>query len=443
MNGGGASPGRKFFGAGNLLPRWLTDLDWRFLTLTIPALSLFVFVTITFTPSNPYNPFSSNFAPLRSFFLVDRPNHHPAANSSSFGAANHSPAEGGGVRGRMAVCLVGGARRFELTGPSIVERVLKVYPEADLFLHSPYDKNSFKLLLLSKAPRIAWVRIFQPQPMPETQPELRVLTSSGSPNGIQGLLQYFNLVEGCLTMIKAYQEQRNFTYDWIVRTRVDGYWTAPLGPEFFVPGTYLVPTGSSFGGVNDRLGVGDMNTSIVALSRLSLIPQLDAAGKHQLNSETSFRAQLTTQNVSYVAKRLPFCIVSDRQYGFPPAHYGVPVAAMSSPGPLSGAKCRPCTVACRDKCVEDIMKGLDQGWSWTNWEKGTLHLCDAHGEWESGWEKIFDRMAGSRMASERKRVWKLKVRDCVNEFEEMRRRTANWEAPASAEICKLGLGKAR
>ncbi|OWM64284.1 hypothetical protein CDL15_Pgr018856 [Punica granatum] len=100
---------------------------------------------------------------------------------------------------------------------------------------------------------------------------------------------------------------------------------------------------------------------------------------------------------------------------------------MSSPGPLSGAKRRPCTVACRDKCIEDIMKGLDRGRSWTNWENGTLHLCDAHSEWERGREKIFDRMAGSRLTSERKRVWKLKVRDCGIEFEEMRRRTANWK----------------
>lgn len=240
-------------------------------------------------------------------------------------------------------------------------------------------------------------------------------------------------------MVKAYQEREDFKYDWIVRTRVDGYWSAPLGPEFFIPGLYLVPPGSSYGGLNDRLGIGDMNTSVVALSRLSLVPELDAAGLRQLNSETSFRAQLTTQNVSYVTKRLPFCIVTDRQYGFPPSRYGVPVAAMSSPGPLSGAKCRPCTVACQDKCVADVMSGLDRGWSWTDWENGTLRLCDAHGEWERGWERIFDRSAGRKLANERKRVWSLTQRECVSEFEKMRRRSANWEAPAAAEICKLGL----
>ncbi|GMP44518.1 hypothetical protein CsSME_00013421 [Camellia sinensis var. sinensis] len=420
--------------------KWVSDLDWRVLLLILP-LSLLLFLSLS-SSSSPFTSLPS-FPPLKSI-LYNRTTPSPNLSRSPPPIPpppNTNESETSRLeRSRMAVCLVGGARRFELTGPSIVAKILKVYPNSDLFLHSPMDSNAFKFSLLKIAPKIASVKIFQPKPIPETESELRVLTASNSPNGIQGLLQYFNLVEGCLKMIKAYQDQNNITYDWIVRTRVDSYWSGPLTPDNFVPGQYLVPPGSSYGGLNDRLGIGDFNTSTVALSRLSLIPQLNSAGFRQLNSETAFRAQLTTQRVPYITKRVPFCIVTDRRYEFPPAHYGVPVAAMSSPGPLSGAKCRPCTAACSGSCVENVMSRLDKGWSWTDWANGTLQLCNAHGEWEKGWERVFDRAAGKKLAAARKRVWEMKMKQCVDDFEEMKRRTAIWDTPAVAEICRVGLG---
>lgn len=258
---------------------------------------------------------------------------------------------------------------------------------------------------------------------------------------LQGLLQYFNLVEGCLTMIKSHQLKNNFTYDWIIRTRVDGYWNGPLGPENFVPGQYLVPPGSSYGGLNDRFGIGDFRTSTVALSRLSLVPQLDSAGFTDLNSESAFKAQLTTQSVSYLTKRLPFCVVSDRRYDFPPGRFGVPVASLSSPGPLSGAKCRPCTPVCIGVCMENVMESVEKGWSWTDWADGALELCDAHESWENGWEKIFDRVAGKKLAAARKRIRSLKLSDCVSDFNELKNRTAQWNAPPVEEICRLGVAQ--
>nr|GEZ10909.1 DEP domain-containing mTOR-interacting protein [Tanacetum cinerariifolium] len=86
---------------------------------------------------------------------------------------------------RIAVCLVGGARRFELTGGSIIENVLKEYPNADLFLNSPFDENSFKFSMLNSVSRIGGIRIFKPEVMAETDEAVRVLTASNSPNGIQ------------------------------------------------------------------------------------------------------------------------------------------------------------------------------------------------------------------------------------------------------------------
>ncbi|KAJ4963499.1 hypothetical protein NE237_023438 [Protea cynaroides] len=402
--------------------------NWRLHLLIISPLPILIILSIsTFASTNPFSlsiPHSTN----------------PSANLSESGELMKKRKKEELDESRIAICLVGGARMFELTGPSIVENVLKVYKNSDLFLHSNLDKDAYKLSLLKVAPRLNSIRIFKQKHMHETEQQVRVLTSSNSPNGIQGLLQYFNLVEGCLTMIKEYQEQNNFTYDWIVRTRVDGYWSAPLDPENFESGRYVVPAGSNFGGLNDRLGIGNFKTSTVALSRLSLIPQLHAAGFSQLNSEAAFKSQLTSQGVSYFTKRLPFCIVSNRKYAFPPIGFGVPVASMSSPGPLSGAKCRPCKPVCSGRCVARVLKKLDKGWGWTNWSKGTLKLCDARAGWETGWEKIFDRVAGEKLAAARKRVSALKFTECVNDFEEMKRSTVNWDAPPAAEICKLGLG---
>ncbi|CAH9115837.1 unnamed protein product [Cuscuta epithymum] len=395
--------------------RWASELDRRLLLLLLFPLSLLLIASL---PSSS----SAVFGHLLSIFGRFEP--LPSAELN---------------RSRIAVCLVGGARRFELTGPSILQRILRAYPNSDLFLHSPLDSNAYKFSLLRAAPRIASVKIFKPAPINATESQTRVLTAAHSPNGIQGLLQYFHLVEGCLEMIQAHQLRNNFTYDWIIRTRVDGYWSARLQPEHFIPGRYVVPSGSAYNGLNDRFGVGDWNTSVAALSRLSLIPKLDAAGYEQLNSEGAFKAQLMTHNISYLTRRIPFCVVTDREYDYPPGRFDVPVAAISSRGPLSGAKCRPCTAVCTGPCVALVMGSLDKGWSWTDWASDSLQLCDAHADWEHGWENIFDRAAGKKLASARMRAKGLGFGRCVNDFEVMKQKTASWLAPPGAEICRLGL----
>ena len=181
--------------------RRVSDLDWRLLLLIIPPLFLFLFVSLS---ANPRNPLSS-IAPLRSFILshtiFQLPGNTTFNTSASPSATpsravkNPSDSEVNRwrkrkdelKRSRMAVCLVGGARRFELSGPSIVDMILKEYPNSDLFLHSPLDQNSFKFSLLTSAPRLASVRIFEPEPLPYTESQLRVLTAANSPNGIQVL----------------------------------------------------------------------------------------------------------------------------------------------------------------------------------------------------------------------------------------------------------------
>lgn len=105
-----------------------------------------------------------------------------------FGRSSPVSSEGpleNSTRPRVAVCLVGGARAFELTGKTLKKYILNAYNDTDVFLHSPLDKDSHKFTLLSGASGLANARIFSPQRLPESRVQQEVLTSANSPNGIQ------------------------------------------------------------------------------------------------------------------------------------------------------------------------------------------------------------------------------------------------------------------
>lgn len=199
-------PHQKIMAMPMYFTKWVSYLDWRFLFLLIPPLSLLLFLSFSSSSTNPF----SSFAPIRSL-LFGPDDFTPASlnqtvtNPPTFTISPPLPESNRSesaetrrwrrrkyelLRSRVAVCLVGGARRFELTGPSIMEKVLEEYPNSDLFLHSPLDRNAFKFSLLKSAPRLASVRIFEPKPMPETESQARVLTAQNSPNGIQVWLYF-------------------------------------------------------------------------------------------------------------------------------------------------------------------------------------------------------------------------------------------------------------
>ncbi|KAG6550753.1 hypothetical protein Mapa_007657 [Marchantia paleacea] len=342
---------------------------------------------------------------------------------------------------RVAICLVGGARAFELTGPSIKQYLLDPYEDADVFVHSPVDKDVHKLTLLEGFPHLAAIRLFHPKWINETKIASEVLTARGSPKGIQGLLQYFQLVEGCLDMIQAYERLHGFSYAWVIRTRVDGYWNAPMPQmEFFKKSYYYVPHGSGYGGLNDRLGVGTRELSTIALSRMALLPKIHELGYRGLYSETAFQAQFTSCNVEVKFSTFPFCVLSTRKYPWPPKVYGVPVMSIGSKGPLNGAKCRPCTPLAVGRHARSIVNASDRSVAWVGPTEDP-QLCDARGDWEDQWEGIFDEISGPDAADARKKISSRTFDECVRDVEDFQQQWEVWDAPSSEILCGIDTGK--
>jgi len=78
-----------------------------------------------------------------------------------------------------------------------------------------------------------------------------------APWELQGLLQYFRLVEGCLEMVLARERLTGKRYKWIVRARVDAFWRGPAPAlSSLNASAYNIPYGNDFSGYNDRFGAG-------------------------------------------------------------------------------------------------------------------------------------------------------------------------------------------
>ncbi|CAI5525774.1 unnamed protein product [Closterium sp. Naga37s-1] len=203
----------------------------------------------------------------------------------------------------IAMCLVGSARAFEATGPSLLRHLLlpSAQPSSHpshrsshlshpphhplhLFLHAPLDETTAKLGLFGgikgggfgagfgagglgvEGVTIASVKIFPSSDLDETDNRKRALNWESSPQGLQGLLQYFRLVEGCWDMIQSFEATSAppLRYSWIVRgcmlwrERVYSWWCIDGG-----------------GGSGDTVCGGH---SAAALRRLSALDKMVAVG---------------------------------------------------------------------------------------------------------------------------------------------------------------------
>ncbi|KAG0569369.1 hypothetical protein KC19_6G085700 [Ceratodon purpureus] len=343
---------------------------------------------------------------------------------------------------RIAVCLVGGARMFEITGRTIRKNLLDAYPNTDVFLHSPLDKDSHKLTLLAGR-NLRAARIFTPTPIPETRITTEVITSWGSPAGLQGLLQYFNLVEGCYGMVKQYEVRHHIKYDWIIRTRVDGYWSHPipnitdLDPKF-----YYVAAGSDFRGLNDRFGMGNAHASRAANSRLSLLPLMHQRGLRGLNSESAYKAQLEVSQVPYHRIQVPFCVMTLRKMAHPPPPYGLLLLSMASKGPMSGTYCRPCEKEANATYSAAIVDGCMRNWDWPGIGGSEVTVCDGREPWAENWREVAEKVYKKDIGEEIRSFNETRgMEACVSEMREFEMMWEVWDSPPAETICKRALSK--
>lgn len=252
---------------------------------------------------------------------------------------------------------------------------------------------------------------------------------------LQALLKYFNLVENCLRLIKSYEQEQEFEYSYIFRTQLDGFWTGPPPPLPANVSTYVVPLGSSFSGINDRLGVGGRKVSQFALARLTMLPELRLHALSGLNPETAFAAHLQLKPVSVIRTRFPFCIISRRKYKWPPDLWGVPILAISNKVPMNGAKCRPCRPVARREDAEAILRQFERQWGWPGASSG-LDLCNSSLSWEGDAEAIFSDTVGLELARQSKGVVVRSMEGCVGSYKQVEAR-AGYDGPSARIVCQL------
>ncbi|CAI5935201.1 unnamed protein product [Closterium sp. NIES-64] len=260
----------------------------------------------------------------------------------------------------------------------------------------------------------------------------------------RGLLQYFRLVEGCVDLIATHQQQHNISYRWVIRTRVDGYWTAPppLLPSLH-PSAYTIPFGFDWGGLNDRLGIGSWDASKVALRRLSALQDLFSAGYRALTSEKAFRAQMDAAGVAVARKHFHFCVVTRRR-----SRGGDGCAAMmfstATYGPLNGAKCRPCSSPCAvdDQAAAIINTVRAAGGMYRHPLPPGMQLCDAKQAWEGAWERQFDRdverqRGGKTLSWQRRNIGRVaaSLAHCTEQFNKLKAVSVTWDSPPPVAVC--------
>ncbi|CAI5463188.1 unnamed protein product [Closterium sp. Yama58-4] len=209
---------------------------------------------------------------------------------------------------------------------------------------------------------------------------------------------------------------------------------------------YIVPYGSNWGGVNDRFGFGRREESVVALSRLAMLDEVNRYRQRigvtrQMNSEVTFKLQLKSRDISIQPANLPFCVLSRR--AFPDACSSITVSINASV-PLNGAKCQPCHPCAQGKEVEAILNATSPSSDkWLGPVQSGVAFCPGgkgrgKGQsWPSDWEEIYRRTAGDELGARQRRIRRRvgEIDTCTRFLEKMKETVSNWDAPSPLALC--------
>eukprot|EP00850_Spirogloea_muscicola_P016446 SM000133S26812 [mRNA] locus=s133:243212:251705:+ [translate_table: standard] len=329
----------------------------------------------------------------------------------------------------MAICLAGGLRQFELTGPSLVEHLLAGYEHADVFVVAPLDADAYKVQLLGGA-NVAAVRLFEPVELPVDETAMRVLAKRASPRGRQGLLQYLALVEQCGQVIEDAEAAGGFAYSWVLRTRPDGLWSGPPPPLASLDAAgYYIPHGSDYDGLNDRLSLANRSASRVGLAWLSTLPELRAkAGAIAIGAEKHMEELLKLGGLlgSVRRARFPFCVLTKRSFRFPPAEpLHTPVVPIGFDGANGGKYCWPCRPA-RQSSLDPRLRHISV-------------IRQAKSGRPSGAGSLTRPCVTEGAAHARQHFAKHRnLFHCVRGLANFKRTVPTWEGPSALAICIAG-----
>ncbi|CAI5986927.1 unnamed protein product [Closterium sp. NIES-65] len=340
----------------------------------------------------------------------------------------------------IAMCLVGSARAFEATGPSLLRHLLlpSAQPSSHpshrsshlshpphhplhLFLHAPLDETTAKLGLFGgikgggfgagglgvEGVTIASVKIFPSSDLDETDNRKRALNWESSPQGLQVSRRMRDVVTQ-----KSPGEQED-------ERRGDSKVTSGVGDGL----AYTIPYGSDWWGFNDRFGMGGRQASAVALRRLSALDKMVAVGFSQLNSEMAFKAQMDMGGVRVERQNLSFCILTRRMYPLEDDSCPVKILSATAKVPLNGAKCRLCTPCKAGEEAEQALAAIpDTAPNWPGPFTQGIDMCSIHQPWEDMWQQQYDAVMGAELARQRQAVVRMAadMALCVRSFEQVR-----------------------